>query len=111
MLVPLTAEEGSSRPWALLEMQGELERKDGGSLEEAFNVGTLSVSSSGSVLLTIGYHQLEGKRMELKKPFAVLDKAEGGERGEAGYKVIGVVREKILFKARPRALITKPGPK
>ncbi len=48
MLVALTAEEGSSRPWALLEMQGELERKDGGSLEEAFNVGTLSVSSSVS---------------------------------------------------------------
>lgn len=48
MLVPLTAEEGSSRPWALLEMQGELERKDGGSLEEAFDVGTLSVSSSVS---------------------------------------------------------------
>lgn len=24
-------------------------------------------------------------------------------------QVIGVVREKILFKARPRALITKPG--
>jgi len=26
-------------------------------------------------------------------------------------QVIGVVREKILFKARPRALITKPGGK
>lgn len=49
MLVPLTAEEGSSsRPWALLEMQGELERKDGGSLDEAFDVGTLSVSAGVS---------------------------------------------------------------
>ncbi|KAL4452232.1 hypothetical protein ABPG75_007894 [Micractinium tetrahymenae] len=111
MLVPLTAEEGSSRPWALLEMQGELERKDGGSLEEAFDVGTLSVSSSGSVLLTIGYHQLEGKRVELKKPFAVLDRTSSEEGGSTGFKVIGVVREKILFKARPRALITKPGGK
>lgn len=107
----------------------------------------------GSVLLTIGYHQLEGKRMELKKPFAVLDRVAGSgsgssEEGDEGtqYKVrryllgvrgcccmstnvtgndqwcapccmclslmpqvIGVVREKILFKARPRALITKPG--
>ena len=24
--------------------------------------------------MTIGYHQLEGKRVELKKPFAVLDR-------------------------------------
>lgn len=46
MLVPLTADEGSSTPWAMIEMQGELERKDGGSLEEAFDVGTLSVTSS-----------------------------------------------------------------
>ncbi|KAI7838182.1 hypothetical protein COHA_008030 [Chlorella ohadii] len=116
MLVPLTADEGSKRAWALIEMQGELERKDGGTLDEAFDVGTLSVSSSGSVLLTIGYHQLEGKRMELKKPFAVLDRVTGSGSGEEGqdstqYKVIGVVREKILFKARPRALITKPGGK
>ena len=108
------------------------------------------------MLLTIGYHQLEGKRMELKKPFAVLDRVAGSgsdEEDQSGtqYKVrqlpkvhaaaaatlrrhgpehmphkgatvshwphvfcpvpqvIGVVREKILFKARPRALITKPG--
>ena len=48
MLVPLTADEGSNRTWAMIEMQGELERKDGGTLEEAFDVGTLSVSSSVS---------------------------------------------------------------
>lgn len=46
MLVPLTADEGSSTPWAMIEMQGELERKDGGTLEQAFDVGTLSVTSS-----------------------------------------------------------------
>lgn len=135
MLVPLTADEGSSTPWAMIEMQGEVERKDGGSLDDAFDVGTLAVTSSvrgrradrlrwaggqaaegtscsrhqqtgpprvdipaiptlaaasllqGAVLLTIGYHQLEGKRIELKKPFAVLDKVGGGEeQGAAEYK-------------------------
>jgi hypothetical protein len=34
----------------MIEMQGEIERKDGGSLEEAFDVGTLAVSSSVSSL-------------------------------------------------------------
>lgn len=48
MLVPLTSDDGSGAPWAMIEMQGELERQDGGSLEEAFDVGTMSVSSSVS---------------------------------------------------------------
>ena len=132
MLIPISADQGAATAWAMLEMQGELERKDGGTLEEAFDVGTLSVSSSvsasggserraactageqrpaghaddarcqwccslpmqGAVMLTIGYHQLEGKRIELKKPFAVLDlvaAAEGqageGEEESAEYKV------------------------
>lgn len=129
MLIPLSAAEGDAPPsWAMLEMQGELERKDGGTLEEAFDVGTLSLSSSvsaggtphawcshdllslclapfnspnhhcigqGVVLLTIGYHQLEGKRMELKKPFAVLDRAasSGGGSGEEAAAVEYKVRK------------------
>lgn len=48
------------------------------------------------MLLTIGYHQLEGKRMELKKPFAVLDRAAGGEGGATGYKVGEEALECIL---------------
>lgn len=31
----------------------------------------------GAIQLHIGYHQLEGKRVELKKPYAVLDKVAG----------------------------------
>ncbi|KAI3438097.1 hypothetical protein D9Q98_000539 [Chlorella vulgaris] len=109
MLIPITSEDGSAASWAMIEMQGELERKDGGSLDEAFDVGTLSTSSTGAVLLTIGYHQLEGKRLELKKPFVVMDREQGADGESTHYKVIGVIREKILFKARPRPLITKPG--
>lgn len=80
-----------------------------------------------SVKLTIGYHQLEGKRVPLKKPYAILDRAAPGQQQQAeqqpqqregqsalphaGYKVIGVVRSKLLFKTRPRALISKPANK
>ena len=133
MLIPISADPAQPdgvRQWAMIELQGEIERKDGGSLEEAFDVGTLSVSSSvsapvgpgppstpaplwhpfngaapprparthprpprlspipaqgGSVFLTIGYHQLEGKRMPLKKPLAVLEQERSGE--ELSYKV------------------------
>jgi len=133
MLIPISADEGAATAWAMLEMQGEIERKDGGTLEEAFDVGTLSVSSSvsgaagrrraatftaveqrpagpaadaqlplvvifsmqGAVMLTIGYHQLEGKRIELKKPFAVLDLVAAAE-GQAGE----VEEESAEYKVR-----------
>lgn len=62
--------------------------------------------------LTIGHHLLEGKFVQLKKPMAVLDKAaaggDGGDGAAGGYRVLGVVRTKVLFKSRPRALISKP---
>lgn len=40
-------------------------------------------------MLTIGYHQLEGKRIELKKPYAVLDRVpEEDGQGAVEYKVL-----------------------
>ncbi|GAB4819033.1 hypothetical protein N2152v2_006079 [Parachlorella kessleri] len=110
MLVPIVAPGSPAgvQQWAMVELQGEVERKDGGTLEQAFDVGTLSVSNSGgSVLLSIGYHQLEGKKLPLKKPLAVLEREPAATQGLT-YKVLGVVRDKYMFKARPRALITKP---
>ena len=40
----------------------------------------------GSVLLNIGYHQLEGKKLPLKKPLAVLEREPGATQG-LSYKV------------------------
>ena len=39
------------------------------------------------MLLTIGYHQLEGKRLELKKPFVVMDREQGADGESTHYKV------------------------
>jgi hypothetical protein len=38
----------------------------------------------GGVLLTIGYHQLEGKRQALKKPMAILSKVDAGGASGGG---------------------------
>jgi pyruvate/2-oxoglutarate dehydrogenase complex dihydrolipoamide acyltransferase (E2) component len=45
----------------------------------------VAVQSKDTVTLTIGYHQLEGKKVPLKKPLAVLerDEAKAGEGGIA----------------------------
>lgn len=42
------------------------------------------LSVQGTVMLTIGYHQLEGKRQALKKPMALLSKADADSQGADG---------------------------
>lgn len=108
------------------------------------------VQNKDVVQLQVGYHVLEGKRVPLKKPLAILESmpaappaqagssqhqhqhGSGGgstqaqlpsssdgsqglaaagaqqEAGVAGMRVVGVLRHKVLFKNRPRALISKP---
>jgi chromosome transmission fidelity protein 8 len=66
------------------------------------------------VKITIGYHEIEGKRIALKRPLAILERrpaqaAAAATADEQGFAVVGVVRHRFLFKGRPRALITKPG--
>ncbi|GLC46605.1 hypothetical protein PLESTM_001896000 [Pleodorina starrii] len=102
--------EGKVVDWVLVELQGKLENLTD---EETSEIGVLlSKDKDGKALqLTIGYHQLEGKRVPLKKPLAILSKS--GSTSHAGdtstsYEVVGVIRDQYLFKTRPRALISKP---
>lgn len=46
-----------------------------------------SANLQGAVTLTIGYHQLEGKRLEVKKPLVLLDKVAGKEGHCTEYQV------------------------
>eukprot|EP00850_Spirogloea_muscicola_P014137 SM000099S25243 [mRNA] locus=s99:470788:471540:+ [translate_table: standard] len=95
--------------------------------------------AAGKVLLTIGYHELEGAWVDLLKPLVVLRKQTaaaaaapaGGAlpdddarrplaesspdehgrptaTGSTQYVVAGIIRRKLLFKDRPKALISKP---
>lgn len=43
---------GGAAQWAMIELQGEVERKDGGTLAQAFDVGTMTASTSVSVRAT-----------------------------------------------------------
>jgi hypothetical protein len=68
----------------------------------------------------VGYHELAGTKVTLKKPLLVLRKKKvtGGAADqepptaaeEAELEVIGVIRHKILFKDRPKALISSNRP-
>lgn len=89
-------------------------------MARGFDVGALRREGS-EFFLTIGYHQLEGSLVALKKPLLILEKrldddpeARRGDgepaAGQSGvrYAAVGVLRAKLLFKKRPKALITKP---
>ncbi|KAM0907037.1 hypothetical protein ACQ4PT_016377 [Festuca glaucescens] len=64
----------------------------------------------GAYTFTVGYHELAGTRVTLKKPLLVLRKkkndGQGGPAAPVELDVIGVIRHKILFKDRPKALIS-----
>ena len=91
-----------TKEWAMVELQGEIVRKDGDPNSGGYNLGSFSRSKTGNLLLTIGYHQLEGVEQKLKKPFAIIQKED------SAFHVVGFVTKKYLFKQRPRALISKP---
>ncbi|CAN1267300.1 Chromosome transmission fidelity protein 8 homolog [Linum perenne] len=98
--------------WAIVELQGVVE------VQPAFEdkiqnleIGRLCrPSDDDKYTLTIGYHELSGTKVALKKPLAVLKKVKPIEIGKVELDVVGIIRSKILFKTRPKALISKTEP-
>ncbi|XP_074291262.1 uncharacterized protein LOC141618039 [Silene latifolia] len=103
--------------WAIIEVQGVVEVKP----ELQNNLQNLEIgrlcrpSSQETYTFTIGYHELTGSRVKLKKPLVVLKKVKHSDEDQetntnssstVELDVIGVIRQKILFKTRPKALIS-----
>ncbi|WCJ36626.1 hypothetical protein M5689_017815 [Euphorbia peplus] len=104
--------------WAIVELQGVVE------VQPSFQhhlqnlvIGDLCrPSSQENYTFTVGYHELMGSKVTLKKPFLVLRKVkhmdlDGDFRKNLAtveMDVVGIIRHKILFKNRPKALISKP---
>ncbi|MCL7029239.1 hypothetical protein MKW94_026858 [Papaver nudicaule] len=118
--------DGNCPEWAIVELQGMIEVqpcfKD---CIQNLEIGILCrTSSEENYTFTVGYHELSGTKMKLKKPYLVLKKKRTildsvsdeeedigkpkSPKTETELEVIGIIRHRILFKTRPKPLISKP---
>ncbi|XP_022736134.1 putative uncharacterized protein DDB_G0287975 [Durio zibethinus] len=107
--------------WAIIELQGVVEVQPSfrDSLQN-LQIGLLCRPSfQENYTFTVGYHELTGSKVALKKPMLVLKKIkrmnvdqsdEATSSSKVELDVVGVIRQKILFKTRPKALISGPQP-
>lgn len=101
--------------WALVELQGDLESRSATSLAGQL-IGDLHFTRQGAPVLIVGHHILWGKVAALEKPLLVMRKREAvtpsdsdgmetDTEPESRYHVQAIVRNKILFRSRPKPII------
>ncbi|KAL7229729.1 hypothetical protein ACSBR2_008270 [Camellia fascicularis] len=106
--------ENKCKEWAIVELQGVIEpQPDFKDRLQNLPIGHLCrPSSQETYTLTVGYHELMGSKVPLKKPFLVLKKLRqsSSSSSKEQLEVVGIIRHRILFKTRPKALISRPQP-
>jgi len=91
--------EGEVPKYVMLELQGTVETREG--MEETAEIGVVAMERGGTMpVLTIGRSCLEGEVVKLHNPLLVIQKDQQ-QATTTRHRVVGVVREKYLFRHRP----------
>ncbi|KJH51696.1 Ctf8 [Dictyocaulus viviparus] len=91
----------------LIELQGTIEN-NGRPLADQV-LGTLVWRKDNSeALLLIGHQLLEGKIIELEKPFLILRPLSSSQHFEERTMIVdAIIKRKLLFKNRPKPLVVQ----
>ena len=113
--------EADSAEMKMIELQGSIEHRED-------SINHLSKQVLGELgwdkvrncpILLIGHHKLVGEVVTLKKPFAIMKRraipiststnhdVEEDHHREDHYELIGLIRQKWLFRSRPEHLVDK----
>ncbi|XP_050477066.1 chromosome transmission fidelity protein 8 homolog [Bombus huntii] len=109
MIVPIK-KDGECEEWAIVELQGDL-KFNSVNITNVY-IGDLHFTKSGTPILIIGIHVLQGKEMALQKPFAVLVKKNeetntaNTSEVKTAYVIKAIVKKKLIFKSRPKPIVT-----
>ncbi|VDO68948.1 unnamed protein product [Schistosoma curassoni] len=88
----------------MIELQGDVLSKTNSPLAGK-NLGDLHFSQeNGDPVLLIGHHVLFGKVVALEKPMLVTKR--NTTSGSLQYDIVSVIRRKLLFKTRPKPIIS-----
>ncbi|XP_039755959.1 chromosome transmission fidelity protein 8 homolog [Pararge aegeria] len=99
-----TETEAGVPEWAIIELQGLIQMKKENQ-NEATLVGDLHYfNRNRHPVLILGHHVLNGKEVKLEQPMAVIEKTNDGDKNS--YKLKAIVKKKLLFKSRPKPIIS-----
>ncbi|XP_075979147.1 chromosome transmission fidelity protein 8 homolog [Anticarsia gemmatalis] len=99
-----TENENGVPEWAIVELQGLVQMKKEGATSTTV-IGDLHYYSRNRVpVLVLGHHILTGKETKLEQPMAVIEKTNLEDK--TNYRVKAIVKKKLLFKSRPKPIIS-----
>ncbi|XP_077510744.1 chromosome transmission fidelity protein 8 homolog [Amblyomma americanum] len=92
--------------WRIVELQGDLMINNEALLGKY--IGDLHFTKAGIPVLLVGHHILYGKEQDVEKPFLVIAKSTGETDPPRAkeYLVRGVVTRKIIFRSRPKPIVS-----
>lgn len=99
-----TESESGVPEWAIVELQGLIQMKKESPTGPTV-IGDLHFYNRNKhPVLILGHHVLNGKEVKMEQPMAVIEKVTDDSKTQ--YKVKAVVKKKLIFKSRPKPIIS-----